>query len=226
MDKNSFGDEFIPVAAAAATASSSGAQAGGTANLYHLQLIGILKIDSVLSDRSKKGLRWCYKKYKAFNAAVQLMDQMSRDGKWPLGARKPGHTELVEIFMSKSYWHSHVAKPFGLVACHPQMVAWLDDDDDGPSDFEVWNLQKSEYGFKELKDWLKNGGTLDKAAKGRMEKSMGKTGKGKKEKGKEIEADNGGKGKGKEKEKEIEVDDGGKGKGKSNTSSSKTHKRK
>ena len=109
MDKNSFGDEFIPVATAAT--SSSGAQAGGTTNLYHLQLIGILKIDSVLSDCSKKGLRWCYKNYKVFNAAVQSMDQMSRDGKWPLGARKPGHTELVDIFMSKSYWHSHVAKP-------------------------------------------------------------------------------------------------------------------
>ena len=138
MDKNSFGDEFIPVAAAAATASSSGAQAGGTANLYHLQLIGILQIDSVLSDRSKKGLRWSYKKYKAFNAAVQLMDQMSRDGKWPLGARKPGHTELVEIFMSKSYWHSHVAKLFGLVACHPDEVQnkrmKIDDDEESNDD--------------------------------------------------------------------------------------------
>jgi hypothetical protein len=171
----------------------------------------VLGIDSELSDRSKKGLRWCYKKYKAFNGAVQSMDQMSREGKWPLADRKPGHTELVEIFMSKSYWHSHVVKPFSIIARYPLMVAWLEDEEDCPSDFDVWHLQKSEYGFKELKEWLKNDGTLDKAAKGRLERSMEKKEKVKKTKGKR---------------KEIEEEDGGKGKGKASTSSSKTHKRK
>jgi hypothetical protein len=140
------------------------------------------------------------------------MDEMSKEGKWPLAVRKPGHTELVEIFMSKSYWHSHVAKPFAIISSHPQMVAWLEEGEGCPSDFDVWHLQKSEYGFKELKEWLKNDGTLDKAAKGRLEKSMGKKDKGKKTKGK-----------GKEKEIEDE-DDGGKGKGKASTSTSKTHK--
>jgi hypothetical protein len=174
--------------------------------------MSILSIDSELSDRRKKGLKWCYKKYKAFNTAVQSMDQMSREGKWPLVARKPGHTELVEIFMSKSYWHSHVAKPFALIASHPQMVEWLEDKEDGPSDFDVWHHQKSEYGFKELKEWLKNNGTLDRKAKVKLEKS--------KEKGKKTKE------KGKGKEKKIEVDDGGKGKARASTSSSKTHKRK
>ena len=204
------------------------AHAGETTNLHHIQLMDVLGIDSELTNHSKKGLRWCYKKYKAFNGAVQSMDQMTREGKWPLAIRRPGHTELVEIFMSKLYWHSHVVKPFALIACYPQMVAWLEDDsDDSPSDFEVWHIQKSEYGFKELKEWLKSDGTLDKAAKARLErlieKSKGKRGKGK---GKEAEVDDGGKGKGKEKEKEVEVDDSGKRKGKASTSSSKTHKRK
>ena len=204
------------------------ARAGETTNLHHIQLMDALGIDSELTDCSKKGLRWCYKKYKAFNGVVQSMDQMTREGKWPLAIRRPGHTELVEIFMSKSYWHSHVVKPFALIARYPQMVAWLEDDsDDSPSDFEVWHIQKSEYGFKELKEWLKSNGTLDKAAKARLErsieKSKGKRGKGK---GKEAEVDDGGKGKGKEKEKEVEVDDSGKRKGKASTSSSKTHKHK
>jgi hypothetical protein len=180
----------------------SEAHAGGTTNLHHIQLMDILGIDPELSDRSKKGLKWCYDKYKAFNAAVQTMDQLSKQGKWPLAVKKPNHTELVEIFMSKSYWHSYVVKPFALLAPYPQMVAWLED---GLSDFEVWHLQKSEYGFKELKEWLRNDGTLDKSAKGRLEKSEKE--KGKKGKGK-------GKGKGKEKGKETQVDDGGKGKGK------------
>ena len=72
-----FGDEFIPIApvsesagaesSTAATTSSifmseAAAAAGGTVNPYHLQLI--LSINPELSDRSKKGLRWCYKNTK------------------------------------------------------------------------------------------------------------------------------------------------------------------
>ena len=181
----------------------------------------ILGINPELSDRSKKGLKWCYGKYKAFNAAVQTMDQLSKQGKWPLAVKKPNHTELVEIFMSKSYWHSYIVKPFALVAPYPHMVAWLEDD--GYSDFEVWHLQKSEYGFKELKEWLQNNGTLDKLAKERLEKSekiKGKKGKGK-GKGKETQVYEGGKGK--EKKNEIEVDESGKGKAKAST---RIHKRK
>jgi len=62
--------------------------AGRATNLHHIQLMNLLKIDPELSDHSKKGLVWCYKKYKAFNAAVQTMDQLSKQGKWPL-AKKP-----------------------------------------------------------------------------------------------------------------------------------------
>ena len=152
---------------------------GGTTNLHHRQLMSILNIDRELSDRDKKGLVWCYKKYKAFNAAVQLMDQLSTQGKWPL-PKKSSHTELVEVFMSKSYWHSHVVKPFGVVARYPQIVAWLERGDfDDPSDFEVWHLQKSEYGFKELKEWLENDGTLDKTVKIQLEKVKARKGKAK-----------------------------------------------
>ena len=155
------------------------------------------------------------------------MDQMSKQGKWPSTTKKPNHTELVEIFMSKSYWHSYVVKPFRLVSRYPEMVGWLDDD--GRSDFEVWHVQKMEYGFKELKEWLKNEGTLDKVTKARMEKSgreKGKKGKGK-GKEKEIIIDEGDEGeeengKGKEKGKEKEVDSG-KEKIKAST---RSHKRK
>lgn len=203
----------------------SDAHAGETTNLHHIQLMTILNIDRELSDRSKKGLKWCYEKYKAFNAAVQTMDKLSKQGEWPSGAKKPNHTELIEIFMSKSYWHSYVVKPFAVIARYPEMVAWLEGE--SLSDFEVWHLQKSEYGFKELKEWLLNNGTLDKVAKERLEKSergKGKKGKGKgKGKGKEKETQDGESGNGKGKEKEIEVDNSTKGKGKA---SSKTHKRK
>jgi hypothetical protein len=131
------------------------------------------------------------------------MDQLSKQGKWPSAVKKPSLTELVEIFMSKSYWHSYVVKPLGLVAPYPEMAAWLEDV--GSSDYKVWHLQKSEYGFKELKEWLRNERTLDKSAKGKLEKSERE--KRKREKGK-------GRGKGKGKERETQADEGGKGKGK------------
>jgi hypothetical protein len=70
------------------------------------------------------------------------MDQLVMQGKWPF-PKKPSQTELVEVFMSKSYWHSHVVKPFGVIARYPQMVAWLErENSDSPDDFEVWHLQK------------------------------------------------------------------------------------
>ncbi|KAF8815000.1 hypothetical protein BYT27DRAFT_7027227, partial [Phlegmacium glaucopus] len=66
--------------------------------------------------------------------------------------------ELVEIFLSKSYWHSHVTKTFSTIARYPEMVKWLErEDKDIPSDLDVWHIQKSEYGFKELEEWVANG---------------------------------------------------------------------
>ena len=118
------------------------AHAGVSLNSHHIQLMDILCIDPKLSDHNRKGLKWCYEKYKGFNAAVQTMDQLLKQGKWPLTTKKPNHTELIEIFMSKSYWHSYVVKPFAVVAQYPQMVAWLEDE--GLSDFEVWHVQKLE----------------------------------------------------------------------------------
>ena len=76
--------------------------------------------------------------------------------------KKPSPTELIDVFMSQSYWHSHVSKPFSQIAYYPLMVAWLEHGDAGePSYFDVWHQIKVAYGFAELKEWLKKGGTLD-----------------------------------------------------------------
>jgi hypothetical protein len=197
---------------------------GGTGNLYHLQLIKILGIDLELSDRGNKGLVWCYKKYKGFNAAMQLMNQMYQQGNWPLATR-PGHSELVEVFMSRSYWHSHVYKPFSVIARFPQMVAWLErGEGESPSDFEVWHLQKSEYGFKELNEWIENNGTMDITGKRKLEKVKVKKTKGRaKAKGKgkeeidEVDYDS------EEESNDIEEEKRGKASG---SKAKKTHKRK
>jgi hypothetical protein len=202
---------------------------GGTSNLHHHQLMTILNINVELSDRDNKGLVWCYKKYKAFNAAVQLMDQLSTQGKWPL-PKKPSLTELVEVFMSKSYWHSHVVKPFGVVARYPQMVAWLErQDSDDPGDLEIWHQTKSEYGFKELKEWLANDGTLDKITKAQFEKAKTRKGKAKQVIGSDDEKDRKAKtrkGKGKRVMESEEEEDQIKVEKKAGSSKKRIHKRK
>ena len=188
--------------------------------------MNILGIDRGLSDRDKKGLVWSYKKYNAYNAASQLMDQLNKQGKWPL-PKKASQTELVEIFMSKSYWHSHVWPAFHLIARYPQMVAWLEQEDsDDPSDFEVWHVQKSEYGFKELMEWIENDGTLDKPTMEKLEKAKGKR---RKMKGKGKLKEDFDEDRGDVEKEEMEIDKkeevGKKGKG-SGSKPKQTHKRK
>jgi hypothetical protein len=159
----------------------------------------ILGIDHELSDRGKKGLAWYYKKYKAHGAAVQLMDQMHAQGTWPL-PKKPSNAELVEIFLSKSYWHSHVAKGFANISRYPEMVQWLErEDTDHPSDLDVWHVQRSDYGFRELAVWIANGGTLDNDVKTKLKKGKGKEEEEEEEEDKDKERE---KDKDKEKKKE------------------------
>jgi hypothetical protein len=102
------------------------------------------------------------------------------------------HLELVDVFMSRSYWHSHVSKLFCQVSHYPLMVTWLEsrDSDDGPSDFDVWHQTKQAYTFKELKEWLKNDGTLDANAKKKLERAKKSgTAKGKQKAGRSTDVD-------------------------------------
>ena len=156
------------------------------------------------------------------------MDQMHEQGTWPL-PKKASNTELVEIFFSKSYWHSHVVKGFSAIASYPEMVGWLErEDSDYPSDMDVWHVQKSDYGFRELADWIANGGTLDKAVKRNLEKGKGKKGKAKAKEGRKAKAVEESDEEGTEfEEDKMEIEKGGKSKkGKASGSSKKTHKRK
>ena len=97
------------------------------------------------------------------------------------------------------------------------MIKWLEcEENDHPSDLDVWHMQKSEYGFKELEDWIGNGGTLDKAVKKNVEKEKGK--------GKAVEESDEGE---KEFEK-MEIEERGEGNKKGKASGSKakkTHKK-
>lgn len=125
-----------------------------------VQVANALGIDSTLTHRTDS-LRVWYKKYKAYNEAVATLTQMKIASTWKLA--EIGRTELINIFGGRSFWHSHVRSGFGDIQNHKFMVEWLerDEDDEDPSDLDVWHLQKPHYTFKDLVIWKKEG-TLDK----------------------------------------------------------------
>jgi hypothetical protein len=107
----------------------------------------------------------------SYHAACKVIDTLTAEGKWPVSLKKPSPTELVDVYVSRSYWYSHISKMFSDISRYPQMVAWLErGDSNDPSDYDVWHQFKTVYTFKELKDWIQNGGTLDLNAKKKLEK--------------------------------------------------------
>jgi len=130
-------------------------------NSLLVQVADALDIDPGLTYRTDPSLRIWYKKYNVYNEAVAKLTQMKATSTWTLA--DIGHTELINIFGGRSYWHSHVSSAFGNIQNHKLMVKWLEreDDDNEPSDLEIWHLQKTNYTFKDLGIWKKEG-TLDK----------------------------------------------------------------
>ena len=141
-------------------------------NPFLVQVASALEIDPALTHRTDASLRIWYKKYNAYNKAVAKLTQMKTTNIWTL--KDIGCTELINVFAGQSFWHSHISSAFGDIQNHKAMVEWLEqeEDDEEPSDLEVWHLQKSCYTFKDLGLWKKEG-TLDKEYQKRLAK--GKT---------------------------------------------------
>ena len=116
-------------------------------------ILALLGIPTHLCDRSDHSLHVSYQKYKAHLEASHTYDRMIADGSWT--GKKLFAVDFIELFVSKSFWHSHVKKYFSRVANHPLLVAWLENiPEDRPSDLEVWGMEKSSYTFKDLDAFL------------------------------------------------------------------------
>lgn len=158
---------------------------------YLTELLDHLNIPSHLADRSQRSLRLSYEKYKAFLAAINVLDQKWKDGDLPYD-RKPTQEHVIETMQSKTFWYTYIRKYFPRVSEYGDMVAWLEGGEDAPSDVEVWGVEKGQYGFGDLSLYLKRDGVglvSDEELKGKKKSTKGKE-KGSKPKGK---------GKGKEK---------------------------
>ena len=120
---------------------------------------------------------------------------MVGNGTWEI--KHPTKADLIEIFVSKSFFHSHYQRCFTKVAGYPDMVAWLEEVTE-KDDINIWEYSKVIYTFTDLKAWLANGGPIEPEESDRYEKAAKnmKRGKGKDKVMEMVK----GKGKGKEKE--------------------------
>jgi hypothetical protein len=177
-----------PAATASVTSSAS------AVDPFKSQLIDLLKVPAHLTAGSRDvSLRLAYQKYKAFLVASSTLDDMVAKRTWP--TKRPSRTDLIELFVGKSFFHSHYRPLFTRAANYPEMVAWLEDKP-GSVDVDVWGVKQDSYTFSHLSLWLDNGGGWE-SDNADEESKVKKKGKGK---GKEKDS---GKGNGKRKEKDL-----------------------
>jgi hypothetical protein len=105
-----------------------------------------------MADRDDRGLHVAYEKYKAYLEACRVYEGKVADGSWT--GRKLTGVDLIQLFVSKSYWHSHVKPLFSKVQNHPEMIKWLEREKDRLSDEVLWGYKKGTYQFKDLKAYL------------------------------------------------------------------------
>ena len=119
-----------------------------TLSHFKTDLMTRLNIPLNLADRTDNSLHFAYLKYKAFLEANSTLASLCASGEWE--GKKPSVTDLIEIFQSKSMWHSHHAKAFSRVADYPEMVSWLEKAKDAPSNIGLWGFERPAYHFKDL----------------------------------------------------------------------------
>jgi hypothetical protein len=124
---------------------------------YSTELMVHLDIPSALADRSQRSLRHSYAKYKAFLAALPVLEMKWENGELPY-QRKPTNEQVIETMQSKTFWYDYIRKYFPRVSEYAEMVAWLENAEDASSDLDVWGVEKAQYGFVDLALWLKNEG--------------------------------------------------------------------
>jgi hypothetical protein len=164
---------------------------------FKSQLISLLGIAAHLVAGSRDvSLPLAYQKFKAFLLACHTFEDMVGKRTWTI--QKPTRTDLIELFVSKSFYHSHYKPHFTKVADYPEMVKWLK----GGSDLvavDVWGVQRESYSFSDLSVWMENGGNWKPDSDDEEDKVVKRC----KGKGRAKGLD---KGKGKEKEKALNKD--------------------
>jgi hypothetical protein len=135
-------------------------------------LIRKLGIPLDLIDGKDTSLFFAYRRYKACLEAIKTLEGMISDKTWT--GKRPTSTDIVGLFVSKSMWYSHYRTTFPKLPQGSLMFKWLDGGDDKPTDLDVWGYEKLNYQFKDLLDFVENGGPVSRHGSDRGEGSRKK----------------------------------------------------
>ena len=135
-------------------------------------ILSQLDIPTHMADRNDRGLHVAYEKYKAYLEACRVYERKVADGSWT--ASKLTGSDLIQLFVSKSFWHSHYKPLFSKVSNHPDMIKWLEGEKDRLSDEVLWGYEKGNYQFKDLKLYLEQNEKKKGKGKGKDEGSSKK----------------------------------------------------
>lgn len=145
-------------------------------NAFKKEILIQLGISPELSVRSNDGgLRPAYQKYKAYLQACKTYEEKIIDKSW-VGNKLTG-SDIIQLFISKSYFHSHYKKHFSKISNYPQMVDWLEGGPNAPADEDIWAEVKGSYNFKDLGAYIEEQEKMMKRTK-RKGKGKGKSDKG------------------------------------------------
>ncbi|TFK36080.1 hypothetical protein BDQ12DRAFT_725381 [Crucibulum laeve] len=116
-----------------------------------------------------------YQKYKHYHLAIAELSKQVKAGNWPAAYKAATHTDVVELFVSKTSWYDYYKPNFPKVSKFPLMEEWLENEEDRPDDEDVWGFKKTTYTFVDLAQWLDINGKKTKGKK-KVTKSGGEGG--------------------------------------------------
>ena len=150
--KESFGVPTISQAAIDVNVASPVSKGiGKSGDLSKKELIALLNIPEHLAQNIKNaGLKVNYAKYKACLQAQDTLSQKIKQGTWPAGVKKPTNSNIIEVFVSRTYWHTYMTPAFHDISHHPLLKDWLENSDGGPTDAAVWGKVQNNYSFADL----------------------------------------------------------------------------
>ncbi|KAF8238234.1 hypothetical protein L208DRAFT_1213958, partial [Tricholoma matsutake] len=105
-------------------------------NFFKKEILIQLGVSPDLSDRSDGSLCQAYEKYKAYLQAYKTYGEMMSNKSW-VGDKLMG-ADIIQLFILKSFFHSHYKKLFSKVSNYLDLVDWLEGDPGAPSDEDLW----------------------------------------------------------------------------------------
>lgn len=119
-------------------------------------LLEYLGIDTTL-PLGLSTIRTAFQKHLAIVASEEKVLQLRRDAAWQDLSPDwtPNLKEFIEIFVAKSQYYGTWEKSFEKAVEYPDMLDWLNLEEDRKSDKWVWGHTKSHYAIEDLKVWLK-----------------------------------------------------------------------